>query len=92
MTRATGSPARRFQPYPAYKNSGVEWLDQTPKHWSIARVSEQAELINGYPFQSELFHLSDGIPLVRIRDLESENTEVFYNGPAIPSGRRKTRA
>ncbi len=85
MTQETGSPARCFQPYPVYKDFGVEWLDQTPEHWSIARVSEQAELINGYPFQSELFHLSDGIPLVRIRDLESENTEVFYNGPAIPS-------
>ena len=24
---------RRFKPYPAYKNSGVEWLREIPTHW-----------------------------------------------------------
>jgi len=23
----------RFKPYPAYKDSGVEWLGEIPAHW-----------------------------------------------------------
>jgi type I restriction enzyme, S subunit len=27
-----------YQPYPAYKDSGVEWLDQIPAHWDVRRL------------------------------------------------------
>ena len=27
------APVRRFKPYPAYRDSGVEWLGQVPSHW-----------------------------------------------------------
>ena len=27
--------ARRFKPYPAYKDSGVEWLGKIPVHWEV---------------------------------------------------------
>ncbi|MGH7790528.1 MAG: restriction endonuclease subunit S [Candidatus Binatia bacterium] len=29
--------ARRFKPYPAYKDSGVEWLGEIPAHWEVER-------------------------------------------------------
>jgi hypothetical protein len=25
---------RQFKPYPAYKDSGVQWLGEIPAHWS----------------------------------------------------------
>ncbi len=28
---------RRFKPYPAYKDSGIEWLGEIPAHWEIQR-------------------------------------------------------
>ncbi len=28
---------RTGQPYPAYKDSGVEWLGEVPEHWSVRR-------------------------------------------------------
>ena len=28
---------RRYKPYPAYKDSGVEWLGEIPAHWGIRR-------------------------------------------------------
>ena len=35
----TASPARRQgQPYPAYKDSGVEWLGEVPEHWEVRRL------------------------------------------------------
>jgi type I restriction enzyme, S subunit len=28
----------KYQAYPEYKDSGVEWLDEIPKHWVLSRV------------------------------------------------------
>ncbi|HKT48597.1 MAG TPA: restriction endonuclease subunit S [Candidatus Acidoferrales bacterium] len=28
----------RYKPYPAYKNSGVEWLGEIPEHWEVKRL------------------------------------------------------
>ena len=28
----------RFKPYPAYKDSGVEWLGEIPAHWEVKRL------------------------------------------------------
>lgn len=71
---------RRFKPYPAYKDSGVEWLGEIPAHWEVKRVSELMTLVNGFPFDSEHFVRGDGVPLVRIRDLYATETEVNYTG------------
>jgi type I restriction enzyme S subunit len=30
--------ARRFKPYPAYKDSRVEWLGEIPMHWEVKRL------------------------------------------------------
>jgi len=35
---ASGIGRRRFRPYPEYKDSGVEWLDQIPSHWNVKRL------------------------------------------------------
>ncbi len=29
-----------YQPYPAYKDSGVEWLGEVPEHWKIRRLGQ----------------------------------------------------
>ncbi len=33
---------RRFKPYPAYKDSGVEWLGEIPAHWEPRRLKTSA--------------------------------------------------
>ena len=32
---------RTGQPYPAYKDSGVEWLGDVPEHWEVSRVKAE---------------------------------------------------
>jgi hypothetical protein len=32
------SAPRRFQPYPAYKGSGVDWLEEIPAHGEVRRL------------------------------------------------------
>jgi type I restriction enzyme S subunit len=31
-------PLRRYKRYPAYKDSGVEWLEEIPAHWEVKRL------------------------------------------------------
>jgi type I restriction enzyme S subunit len=38
---------RRFKPYPAYKDSGVEWLGEIPAHWDVAPVYARYEVALG---------------------------------------------
>ena len=37
---------RTGQPYPAYKPSGVEWLDDLPERWDVSRVKAEFECLN----------------------------------------------
>ena len=43
-----------------------------------------AQLVNGFPFDSALFDLIEGTPLVRIRDLFARETEVKWPGEFVP--------
>ena len=74
----------RFRQYPAYKDSGVEWLGTIPSNWEVKRLTDLANLVNGFPFDSKLFDRSHGIPLVRIRDLFNTTTEVKWSGDPVP--------
>jgi type I restriction enzyme S subunit len=70
--------------YLRYKPSGVEWVGDVPEHWNLTRLRDAARLTNGFPFDSDFFSQSEGVPLVRIRDIYSQTTEVRWSGPPIP--------
>ena len=36
-----------LQPYPGYKDSGVEWLGEVPEHWEVRRLKGLLEILNG---------------------------------------------
>ena len=38
---------RTGQPYPAYKDSGVEWLGKVPEHWEVPRVKQATRILRG---------------------------------------------
>lgn len=62
-----------------------EWIRaELPRSWKVARLRDQATVINGYPFDSELFSADTGLPLVRIRDIAGADTEVRYAGDPVP--------
>ena len=64
---------RTGQPYPAYKPSGVEWLEEVPKHWEMVRNGRLFVQRNeiGFP---ELPILEVSLKTgVRIRDFENSD-------------------
>jgi type I restriction enzyme, S subunit len=47
MTQSQEQPLldqRRFKPYPASKDSGVEWLGEIPAHWEVKRLKTVASV------------------------------------------------
>lgn len=33
-----------YKPYPAYKDSGVEWIGKVPGHWDVVRIKRTAQI------------------------------------------------
>ena len=45
---ATGRiDVRTGRPYPAYRDSGVEWLGAVPAHWDVMRVKQVSRVLRG---------------------------------------------
>lgn len=57
-----------YKPYPAYKDSGVEWLGRVPEHWEITPLKYEAKFVNGAAFKPEQWSES-GTPIIRIENL-----------------------
>jgi len=63
------------------KDSNVSWIGNIPNHWDVKRGKDKLCITNGFPADSNLFDTEgDGIPLIRIRDINNNNTEVVYKG------------
>ncbi len=74
-----------FPRYPAYKDSGVEWLGEVPFEWKVTPLKSIACVINGFPFDSKSFDTNEGFPLVRIRDLNRSSPDTRYKGEFVDS-------
>lgn len=76
VTRGLASSAK-------LKPSGVKWLGNVPDSWEIVHFGSTVKIVNGFPFDSARFTSTVGHPLVRIRDLNSTETVVRYDGPEV---------
>jgi type I restriction enzyme S subunit len=58
----------QFKPYPAYKDSGVEWLGEVPEHWVLTPIKHLA-LLN--PRKSEFYgdpeQLCSFVPMEKLK-------------------------
>ena len=56
-------------------------IGKIPKDWEIADA-DSISVLKGFAFSSNFFNgNSEGLPLIRIRDLRKEETESYYSGP-----------
>lgn len=60
-----------------------DWYVDLPDGWNVARVIDHVQLTNGFPFDSTLFSLTQGMPLIRIRDIFNGTTEVRFAGEPV---------
>lgn len=65
MSGGTG----RWKPYPAYKDSGVEWLGQVPEGWEVKRLKYSALTFYGLSEPPE--YQNEGTLFIRATDLHA---------------------
>lgn len=62
-----------YKPYPAYKDSGVEWLGRVPGHWQLRRLKHMARFSGGgTPTRDNPEFWNGDIPWVSPKDMKSE--------------------
>ena len=63
----------QYQPYAAYKDSGVEWLGRVPEHWPLRRLKHMARFSGGgTPTRGNPEFWNGDIPWVSPKDMKSE--------------------
>ena len=78
-----------LNPNTPMRDSGVEWLDEVPEHWDVAKVKYFATIQGGYAFSSDSFQES-GVQLLRIGNvylnrLALERQPVFVDESFVKS-------
>lgn len=59
------------KPYPAYKDSGVEWLGKVPEHWAVGAVKSGYDIKLGKMLQTKLISADDiEVPYLKARDVQ----------------------
>ena len=60
-----------FKPYPAYRDSGVEWLGEIPAHWKASKMWRISSAISGgTPTKEESRYWGGEIPWVSPKDMK----------------------
>jgi type I restriction enzyme S subunit len=66
-----------MKPYPAYKNSGIEWLGEIPAHWKVAQLKHLCKRVtDGSHFSPET--QEKGFPYITVQNIR-ENDIDFEN-------------
>lgn len=77
-----------FPRYPAYKDSGVEWLGEVPEHWDVHQFKQFVDIQNG----SDHKHVeqSEGYPVIGSGGVFAFASEFLYDGESVLLGRKGT--
>ena len=67
-------------PHVNLTDSKISWIGEFPEHWSLKRINDLATVSYGHPFDSAKFNADIGTPLVRIRDISSNSTDIRFDG------------
>ncbi|MHC4143385.1 MAG: restriction endonuclease subunit S [Planctomycetota bacterium] len=61
-----------LKPYPAMKDSGVEWLGEVPEHWEVRQLGRIGSFLKGKGGTKE-DEVENGVPCVRYGDLYTQH-------------------
>ncbi|MBK4726351.1 restriction endonuclease subunit S [Pantoea agglomerans] len=78
----------KYQAYPEYKDSGVEWLGEIPAHWQVCRLKNLAMIRNGQDYKT--VQAESGYPVMGSGGQFSYATEFMYDKPSVLLGRKGT--
>lgn len=73
-----------MKPYPAYKDSGIEWIGEIPEHWDVRKLKGISErTIVGIAEAATHAYTDNGIPIIRSTNIKNgkieQNNLLFIN-------------
>ena len=75
---------RRFRTYPAYEDSGVDWLGEIPVHWKVNRLSSTVTGCQNGLWGEEADGMHDTI-CIRVADFDRVQFRVRLDDPTLRS-------
>lgn len=82
----------RWKAYPAYRDSGVEWLGEIPAHWELRRLSSTVTACENGVWGDEPGDSSDDIVCVRVADFDRVRLRVSGEALTTRSVKPEQRA
>lgn len=79
----------QYKPYPAYKDSGVEWIGQVPEHWRCLRFKRLAVICNGQDYKDVADPAGD-IPVMGSGGEFARASSPLFDGESVLLGRKGT--
>jgi len=82
-----------YDKYPAYKDSGVEWLGEIPEHWEVMKIKFYCDIYSGDSLnesKKKAFESQNPnyLPYVSSRDIDLNFSTISYDsGLRIPKGK-----
>ena len=73
---------RRFRPYPAYKESGIEWLGEIPAHWEVKRLRSTITSCQNGVWGDDPDGVHD-VVCVRVTDFDRVSLRVDITEPTL---------
>src|SRR2546428_754166 len=71
----TTSLTGKWKPYPAYKDSGMEWLGEIPAHWKVRRLKNITTEPLKYGANEPAEHDDTNLPrFIRITDIDEKGS------------------
>lgn len=77
-----------FPRYPAYKDSGVEWLGQVPGHWDVCALRRIVSMQSGESITGETIDESGDFPVFGGNGLRGYTTAFTHDGNYVLIGRQ----
>ncbi|HKZ36582.1 MAG TPA: restriction endonuclease subunit S [Chryseolinea sp.] len=87
QSAATGAPASGWKPYPAYKDSGVEWLGKVPEHWEVWKLKWVSNLIYGSSLSNDE-RVEGKVPVYGSNGIIGYHNQAISKKPCIIIGRK----
>lgn len=76
----------KYQSYPEYKDSDVEWIGDVPEHWTTSKFTNYIDIRHGYQFRDYDF-TDEGIKIIKITQLDRSGHIVLSKCSKISSSR-----
>lgn len=80
--------AGKYQAYPEYKDSGVEWLGDVPVDWRLIRLKFMAKIKNGQDYKT--IEVEQGYPVIGSGGQFTFASEYMYDEESVLLGRKGT--